>query len=121
MRDVIIRNLERLLQPDAEDERERIEPMSEWKWNRLYQIVSKYGIGPWVADGLKAYKDDFFLQMSPTLYQKLTEMQGEKDEENLEKFLLQVDRSQGALRHLTMRSLSAYTNELIKNIKDIEE
>ena len=48
-------------------------------------------------------------------------LQGEKDKECLEKFLLQVDRAQGALHHLTMRSLSAYANELIKNIKDIEE
>ena len=39
--------------------------------------------------------------------QKLMDLQGEKDKECLEKFLLQVDRSQGALRHLTMRSLSA--------------
>ena len=61
MKDVIIRNIERLLLLDADDnELERIEPMSEWKWNKLYQIVSKYQLGPWIVDGLKAYENDFF-------------------------------------------------------------
>lgn len=122
MKDVIIRNIERLLLLDADDnEQERIEPMSEWKWNKLYQIVSKYQLGPWIADGLKAYENDFFLQMSPTLRQMFLDLRGEKDEELLERFLLQVERSQGTLHHLTKRSLTAYANELIKNIKNIEE
>jgi hypothetical protein len=122
MKDVIIRNIERLLLLDADDnEQERIEPMSEWKWNKLYQIVSKYQLGPWIADGLKAYENDFFLQMSPTLRQMFLDLRGEKDEELLERFLLQVERSQGTLHHLTKRSLAAYANELIKNIKNIEE
>lgn len=121
MKDVIIRNIERLLQLEADGEREQIEPMSEWKWNRLYKIVSRYGIGPWIVDGLKAYQDDFFLQMPSNLHQKFMEMQGDKDPECLERYLLQIDRSMSPWRHLTKRSLQAYTNDIIKNIKNIEE
>ena len=52
MKDVIQRNIERLLYPDCEGEQERIEPMTEWKWNRLCNIVSEYDIGPWIAEGI---------------------------------------------------------------------
>ena len=34
MKDVVFRNMERLLLLDGEQERERIEPMTEWKWQR---------------------------------------------------------------------------------------
>ena len=121
MKDVIIRNIERLLQLDADGEREQIEPMSEWKWNQLYKIVVRYGIGPWVADGLKAYQDDFFLQMPSSLHQKFMLLQGEKDPARLQRYLLQIDRSMGVFHRFTKRSLEAYAHELIKNIKNVEE
>ncbi|MDE5571198.1 MAG: hypothetical protein K2I86_03985 [Prevotella sp.] len=44
MKDVIIRNMERLLDGSTDNGREPIEPMTEWKWNRLYQLSCKYGI-----------------------------------------------------------------------------
>lgn len=121
MKNVIIRNLERLLLLDSNAERERIEPMTEWKWQRLYQTVRKYDVGPWVAEGIKAYGDDFFLQMSPTLHQQFLNLQGEKSEENLQRLLLQIDRSLGRLHHLKKESLRAYASELVKTIKNIEE
>ncbi len=121
MKDVIIRNLERLLQLDADSEPEQIEPMTEWKWNKLYKIVSKYQLGPWVAEGLKKYQDDFFLQMSPTLLQQFMDLQGQKDEEHLNRFLLELERSQGLMHKLSSKSLKAYYNDLINNIKNIEE
>ena len=121
MKDVILRNLERLALSDSEAEREQIEPMTEWKWQRLYQIVCKYHVGPWVAEGIKAYSDDFFLQMSPALRQKFLDLQGERSEEDLDRLLLQIDRSQGKLNHLKKASLRAYADELIKTIKNIEE
>ncbi len=120
MKDVIIRNLERLLL-DVDSEPEQIEPMTEWKWRKLYQIVNKYKLGPWVAEGLQKYKDDFFLQMSPTLLQQFMDLQGSKDEALLDRFLLELDRSQGLLNKLSGRSLKAYYTDLINNIKNIEE
>lgn len=120
MKDVIIRNIERLLLQD--EERERIEPMSEWKWRKLYQLTNKYELGPWVAEGLKAYESDFFLQMPAVLHQQFLELgTGEKNEEKLKRFHLFVERSQSPLHHFTKESLKAYADDLISNIKNIEE
>ncbi len=121
MKDVIYRNLERLLQLNADSEREPIEPMTDWKWNRLYQIVCKYKLGPWISEGVLAYANDFFLQMSPTLHQQFLDLRGEKNLEDLDKFLLQVDRSQGFIHQLSRQSLHAYFNDIVKNIRNIEE
>ncbi len=121
MKDVIFRNMERLLLLDGEQEHERIEPMTEWKWQQLYKIAVKYGIGPWIADGIKTYSDDFFLQMSPTLRQEFLLLQGPKDENRLSRYLLQIERSRGFIHHLSKQSLKAYASELVSNIKNIEE
>ncbi len=121
MKDVIIRNLERLLLLDADSEPEQIEPMTEWKWRKLYQIVSKYQLGPWIIEGLQKYQNDFFLQMSPSLLQQFMDLQGPKDEVLLDRFLLELKRSQGLLNKLSGKSLKAYYTDLINNIKNIEE
>ena len=121
MKDVIQRNIERLLYPDCEGEQERIEPMTEWKWNRLCNIVSEYDIGPWIAEGIKAYESDFFLNMPEELKLHLLALSGEKDENKLERFLLQMERNRGMIHRLSVPSLKAYANDLINNIKTIEE
>ena len=92
-----------------------------WKWQQLYKIAVKYGIGPWIADGIKTYSDDFFLQMSPTLRQEFLLLQGPKDENRLSRYLLQIERSRGFIHHLSKQSLKAYASELVSNIKNIEE
>ncbi len=118
--DIIRRNIDRLIYCDT-SEREAIEPMTEWKWQQLYTTVCKYGIGPWIADGMKVYEDDFFLQPSPALRQQLLDLAGEKDEECLRKYELQINRSKSPLHQLSPQSLRAYANDLIKNVKNIEE
>ncbi len=121
MKDVIYRNLERLLLLTTDGEKEALEPMTEWKWNRLYQIACKYGIGPWIAEGFLAYANDFFLKMSPSLHQQFLDLRGEKKQEDLDKYLLQIDRSQGITHQLSSQSLHAYFKDIVKNIKNIEE
>ena len=76
--DIIHRNINRLIYLEDPSDREAIEPMSEWKWKRLFTIVRDYGLGPWIADGIKAYSDDFFLQLSPTLREQSLALSGEK-------------------------------------------
>lgn len=120
MKDVILRNMERLLSP-ADEDREPIEPMSTWKWERLYQIATKYAITPWIADGLEAYKDDFFLQVPPDIAQKIKTSQEEKSEEMYEKFQLLLDRSVSPVRQFSSRSLQAYARDFLNTIKNIEE
>lgn len=68
--DVIQRNFMRLLRSGAFGEHEELEPMSEWKWKRLYQLSLIHGVTPWIADGIQLLSDDFFLQISPTLRQQ---------------------------------------------------
>lgn len=121
MKDVIIRNIERLLEGSTAQDREQIEPMSEWKWNELYRLVSRFHLAPWISEGLRAYENDFFLQIPETLKRQLMTAEEEKKEENLERFRLFADRSIGKLHHIKPDSLKAYTRDFIQTIANIEE
>ena len=69
--DIIQRNFLRLLRAGAFGEYEQTEPMSEWKWKRLYQTSQIHGVTPWIADGIRLGDGDFFLQqLSPALREK---------------------------------------------------
>jgi hypothetical protein len=68
--DIIQRNLMRLLRCGAFGQPERIEPMTNWKWERLYKLSLVHGITPWIRDGIRRSADDFFLQITPTLRQQ---------------------------------------------------
>ncbi len=61
--DIIQRNFLRLLKSGAFGIREQIEPMSAWKWKRLYHLSQMHDVTPWVYDGINASKDDFFLKI----------------------------------------------------------
>ena len=67
--DIIQRNFLRLLRCGAFGKTEPIEPMSHWKWNRLYEISQIHGVTPWIRNGIRRCQDDFFLQMPPALRQ----------------------------------------------------
>ena len=121
MKNVIIRNIERLLEGSTESDRERIEPMSEWKWNKLYRLVAKFHLAPWIHEGLQAYEDDFFLQMPESLKRQIMTTEEEKNEENLKRFQLFADRSISKLHHFKPNSLKAYTRDFIQTISNIQE
>ena len=118
--DSIQRNIERLVYSDS-SEREAIEPMTEWKWQKLYKTVCHYGIGPWVADGMRVYEEDFFLNPSPVLRQQLLDLAGEKNPNVLARYELQINRAISPIHQLSPQSLRAYATDLISNIKNIEE
>lgn len=63
--DIIQRNFLRLLKSGAFGQREQIEPMSAWKWKRLYHLSQMHDVTPWVYDGILASADDFFLKIRP--------------------------------------------------------
>ena len=119
--DIIHRNIERLIYLEEPGDREAIEPMSEWKWKRLYSIVSHYKLGPWIVEGMKAYSDDFFLNPSSTLRDQLLSLTGEKDPSRLERYELEMERARGTLHKLKPMSLQAYARDLINTVKNIEE
>ena len=119
--DIIFRNLQRLVFSDEFYGHEAIEPMSEWKWNKLYELSIAYGIGPWVTDGVRRYQDDFFLQPSDTLRSQFLVLDGERNQELLDKFKLHLLRSQSVLNRFTRESLQAYFNDFMHTIRNIEE
>lgn len=76
--DVIQRNFLRLLRSGAFGTQTHgdIEPMSAWKWNRLYRISLMHGVAALVSDGIEANSDKFFLQIPDELahnWQEATE------------------------------------------------
>ena len=79
--DIIQRNFMRLLRSGAFGKHEELEPMSEWKWQQLYQISMIHGVTPWIADGIRQLSDDFFLQLSPTLRQQFEDDTTERYED----------------------------------------
>jgi len=121
MKNVILRNLERLIYSDYQGDKEPIEPMSRWKWNRLYQLTCEYQVGAWVADGIRCYQDDFFLNIPTDLLQKFLSLPPDKDPERIDKIQLYIDRSTSTLRRFSSRSVRAYLTDVITTVKNIEE
>ena len=119
--EIIFRNLQRLVFSDEYYGKEAIEPMSEWKWNKLYELSIANGISPWVADGFHRYCDDFFLQPSDSLREQFLALDGERNQELLDKFKLNLLRSQSVLNRFTRESLQAYFNDFMHTIRNIEE
>ena len=105
--DIIQRNIERLIYLDDPADREAIEPMSEWKWQQLYKTVKAYGLGPWIVDGMLAYADDFMLQPSPALRDKLLALGGTKNPERLERYELAMERAKGTFHKLKPQLMPA--------------
>ena len=119
--DIIFRNLQRLVFSDEFFGQESIEPMSEWKWNKLYELSIAYGIGPWVADGFRRYRDDFFLHPSSQLRDQFLALDGERNQELMDKFKLQLQRSQSLKSRFFLFFLQSYFNDFMHSIRNIEE
>ena len=121
MKNVIIRNMERLIACSSDNNRERIEPITAWKWRKLYKIANQYDILPWIAAGVHAYEGDFFMRIPEDVLTPLMNEYGEKRETSLQKFQLQVERSEGLLHRLSPKSLRAYATDFIQTVKNIQE
>jgi len=61
--EIITRNFFRLLRAGIFNTDEQIEPMSAWKWNRVYQMAMLQHVAPQVHEGIKRLSDQFFLQI----------------------------------------------------------
>ena len=62
---VIERNFFRLLRAGAFTNDEPIEPMSAWKWRRLYQLAVTLNVANHIGRGVEAYKREFFVSIMP--------------------------------------------------------
>ncbi len=64
---IILRNFYRLLRAGVFDEIEQVEPMSAWKWRRVYQYSLIHNVAALAYDGIEKCKEQFFLQMPDDL------------------------------------------------------
>ena len=71
------RNFFRLLRAGALGAEEQIEPLSAWKWRRLYQIAVMHGVEDLVRRGIDRCASQFFVQVPETL---LADNNNETDE-----------------------------------------
>lgn len=65
--DIIQRNFFRLLRSGAYQDKDAIEPMSAFKWRRLYQMVEAQQVAPTTFEGVKDHADDPNLQLPDDL------------------------------------------------------
>ena len=65
--DIIARNFFRLLRAGVFGEEEEIEPMSAWKWRRVYQYSIMHELPALIYDGIVKCRDQFFLQIPDDL------------------------------------------------------
>lgn len=116
--DIIQRNFLRLLKSGAFGLREQIEPMSAWKWNRLYQLSQMHEVCPWCFDGMKNCADDFFLKIRPEQMQLWQQTVKEMDEEipREEEQHLTNPLLNRKLQHIIEEQKDTPTLELLQNI-----
>ena len=62
--DIIQRNLFRLLRSGAFGTQEQIEPMSAFKWERLYQIAMLHDVIPYAYKGISNCHSQFFMHLT---------------------------------------------------------
>lgn len=64
---IIQRNFLRLLRTGVFDEEEKIEPMSAWKWQCLFQLALIHNVSALIFDGILKCKDQFFMSLPEEL------------------------------------------------------
>jgi hypothetical protein len=87
--DIIQRNLFRLLRSGAFGTQEQIEPMSAFKWERLYQIAMLHDVIPYAYQGITNCRPQFFMRLTDKqeltwkrAYEEVTAHQTEEEEED---------------------------------------
>ena len=75
---VINRNFFRLLRSGAFNEKGSIEPMSAFKWNRLYQMVEAQSVTPVFTQGVNRHADDKGLNLPKELIGKVQSIINDK-------------------------------------------
>ena len=66
---IIQRNFFRLIRIGAFGQREQVEPMSAYKWGRLYQLAVMHDVAGYVYEGLLNSKGQFFLRLPDKQWQ----------------------------------------------------
>lgn len=90
---ILQRNFFRLLKCGVYGTAETLEPMSSFKWDKLYQMAQLHNVQPFVYQGLCKCKDQFFLMLSPSQWHQweiatFQQQQDTDDEELLRPYKL---------------------------------
>ncbi len=72
--DVVQRNFFRLLRSGTFGGHEPVEPMSAYKWNRLYQMALMHGVAALTADGIERHRTSSEGLLSHTVRRTETNM-----------------------------------------------
>jgi len=81
---IIERNLFRLLRAGAFNTQEQIEPLSAWKWHRLYQLSEMHDVAPVTYLGLERTRNQFLVQVPDDLLQQWSTAKNHGDDEENE-------------------------------------
>ena len=87
---IIERNFYRLLRAGAFNVEEQIEPLSVWKWGRLYQLSEMHGVSSIIYKGIEICRRQFFVQVPEKQLQQWAK--AVPYDENSENTLLMADR-----------------------------
>ena len=110
------RNFYRLLRAGAFATEEQIEPLSAWKWNRLYQLSEMHDVAPIVYKGIERCSNQFFLQIPEPLLQQWSQATSHGADESTTLHASQEKNELLAADHLTNPVL----NHKLQNILDDE-
>ena len=102
--DVIERNFMRLLRSGTFGDDTAIEPMSQWKWNRLYQMSLMHGVTVFIYDGIMARDGEFFINLTDE-QRKTWRMSVEETEEKNCQHNILTARLIEQLNHLNTRPI----------------
>jgi hypothetical protein len=89
--DITIRNFFRLLRAGIFDTEEQIEPMSAWKWRRVYQYSLMHDVAALTFDGINKCNDQFFMQLPDDLLDTWKETTAKIERENQKRGAVMVD------------------------------
>ena len=70
MINIIQRNFFRLLRSGAFESKEQIEPMSVYKWQKLFQLSLMHDVAGFAYDGLMRCKDQFFVHLTDSQWEQ---------------------------------------------------
>lgn len=80
MQNIIQRNFFRLLRSGAFNENEAVEPMSPFKWRRLFQMAEAQHVVPVFVSGIEKHADDHMLNLPGDL-KSILQQKGKEEEE----------------------------------------
>ena len=101
---VVERNFLRLLRSGTFGDDTPIEPMSQWKWERLYQMALMHGVAALVYDGIRSRKDEFFINLTNEQREAWRRMVDEAEEKSRQMNILTA-RLMEELNHRSTRPI----------------